>query len=351
MSTIQIKSLAQSYLIIDGVVLEPGVTREIDLSSIGVDDLRNLRYMHQLNEIELSKSDRSILNTVFYDVLGLSVAASTAGSSIDSVNGYTSGAVVLDASDVGADLAGAAQAVKTELQGVITPLQTTVSSLSTQQTTTTGNVSTLTGKVTTAEAAITSLQSGATLTPKYTAADKAALTLSNTVLSGLKDGTLAANATVAVTGGQLFTTNGNVSTLTGRVSNVEASVTTLTTSNTTNTTNIGTLTTDLGVAKTNITTLTTDVTGLKSTKADRVDITALQTNKADKTAVASTDVIAEGTTQLYFTTGRVNSAVLTLEAGTNEAVVSGDTLVIAIAKLQAQITDLQAQIVALTPTG
>lgn len=260
MSTIKIKSLAKSYLLIDGVVLEPGVTREIDLSSIGVDDLRNLRYMHQLNEIELSKSDRSILNTVFYDVLGLSVAASTAGSSIDSVNGYTSGDVILDDLDVGADLAGAAQAVKTELQSVITPLQTTVSSLSTQQTTTTGNVSTLTG----------------------------------------------------------------------RVSNVEASVTTLTTSNTTNIANISSL--------------TTDVAGLKSTKADRVDITALQTNKADKTAVASTDVIAEGTTQLYFTTGRVNSAVLTLEAGTNEAVVSGDTLVIAIAKLQAQI-------VALTPTG
>lgn len=57
--------------------------------------------------------------------------------------------------------------------------------------------------------------------------------------------------------------------------------------------------------------------------------------------LANTDVLVEGSTNLYFTTARVRSSLLTgLAAGTNTAILSSDTLLVALAKLQAQIPNL-----------
>lgn len=64
---------------------------------------------------------------------------------------------------------------------------------------------------------------------------------------------------------------------------------------------------------------------------------------ADKTRVdgipSDTDGLSEGSTNLYFTAARVRSTLLTgLVAGTNAAIAATDTLLQALAKLQAQVT-------------
>lgn len=54
---------------------------------------------------------------------------------------------------------------------------------------------------------------------------------------------------------------------------------------------------------------------------------------------ATTDDLTEGTTNLYFTAARVRSTVLTgLASGTNTAITASDTILAALANLQAQIT-------------
>lgn len=70
-------------------------------------------------------------------------------------------------------------------------------------------------------------------------------------------------------------------------------------------------------------------------------LTALANLQAQISSLTSTDNVSEGSTNLYFTTARVRSSLLTgLTAGTNTAILSSDTLLVALAKLQAQIPNL-----------
>ena len=58
------------------------------------------------------------------------------------------------------------------------------------------------------------------------------------------------------------------------------------------------------------------------------------------TSPGSTDVVTEGTTNLYFTVARVRAAVLTgISFVTKTAVTAADSILVAIGKLQAQISD------------
>jgi hypothetical protein len=62
-------------------------------------------------------------------------------------------------------------------------------------------------------------------------------------------------------------------------------------------------------------------------------------------AIASTDELAEGSTNLYFTLARVWAAVLTgIVFTTNSAITAGDSILVAFGKLQAQITALIASV-------
>lgn len=99
--------------------------------------------------------------------------------------------------------------------------------------------------------------------------------------------------------------------------------------------------------KTNLeATIKTNKTDADATKASVVTLT---NNKADKSSVASTDVIPEGVSRLYFTNDRVNKSTYNLSTiaapsrqvpGTPVAVVDGDSLAMVIDKLQNQITHL-----------
>lgn len=84
-------------------------------------------------------------------------------------------------------------------------------------------------------------------------------------------------------------------------------------------------------------------------------VTATQTGGAVTITVpgssgpASTDALAEGTTNLYFTGARVLSAILTgLNLTVSTAVTAADSVLTAIGKLQKQITDLALSAVTLT---
>lgn len=60
-------------------------------------------------------------------------------------------------------------------------------------------------------------------------------------------------------------------------------------------------------------------------------------------AVGTTDDLPEGVTNLYFTVARVRATVLTgLSLATSTAIVAADTFLVAMGKLQAQITSLQS---------
>ena len=59
------------------------------------------------------------------------------------------------------------------------------------------------------------------------------------------------------------------------------------------------------------------------------------------TTASTTDTVTEGSTNLYFTTARVRSTVLTgLSTATNEAITVSDSVLSAFGKLQKQISDL-----------
>jgi len=77
--------------------------------------------------------------------------------------------------------------------------------------------------------------------------------------------------------------------------------------------------------------------------------TALQWVLSSST-LASTDALSEGSSNLYFTVGRVLGSALTgLSTATNAAITAADTVLSAFGKLQRQITDAIASIAAKAP--
>lgn len=87
----------------------------------------------------------------------------------------------------------------------------------------------------------------------------------------------------------------------------------------------------------------TSSTGADATLSPATATLAGLMSAADKTKVdgmpSSTDGLAEGATNLYFTAVRVRSTLLTgLVAGTNAVIAATDTILQALAKLQAQVT-------------
>lgn len=112
---------------------------------------------------------------------------------------------------------------------------------------------------------------------------------------------------------------------------LQAQITALISSVATNTANIATNTTAIGgkvssnaaIAGATKTKITYDAKGLVTAGAD-----------------ATSDDVSEGATNLYFTAARVRAAVLTgVSFATNSAILATDTLLIALGKLQAQISN------------
>lgn len=101
--------------------------------------------------------------------------------------------------------------------------------------------------------------------------------------------------------------------------------------------------------------ISTDTQQALNNKVDKEQGKGLSTNDyttEEKNKVAgmatNTDQLQEGATNLYFTAARVRQTLLTgLAAGTNAVIVAADTVLGALAKLQAQLSSFQVQLQAL----
>lgn len=89
----------------------------------------------------------------------------------------------------------------------------------------------------------------------------------------------------------------------------------------------------------------TDANGNAQTTTDPTPITIVGGEGA---SAANTDSLAEGTSNLYHTDARVRATTLTgLSTATNSAVVAGDTILVGVGKLQAQMGLVQTALTAI----